>query len=177
MKTAKDIAIIGVYTALMIGAQFALSAISGVELVTVLFLSFCFCFGVTRGIVVANAFSLLRCFVFGFFPTVLILYLVYYNIFAVVFGLLGKWCKRQVGAREKVITVLTAIVMTVFFTALDDIITPLYYGYSLDAAKAYALASVAAMIPQIFCVAISVTILFPVLVKAFRYNMIKKNFK
>ncbi len=131
LKTAKDIAIIGVYTALMIGAQFALSAISGVELVTVLFFEFLLCFGVTRGIVVANAFSLLRCFVFGFFPTYL--YCIWcttiYSRLYSGFWVNGVSVKSERGRRY--ITVLTAIVMTVFFTALDDIITPLYYGYSL----------------------------------------------
>lgn len=170
MKTAKDLALIGIYTALLIGAQFALSSISGVEVVTVLFLSFCFCFGVVRGMIIANAFSLLRCFIFGFFPAVLILYLVYYNIFAVVFGLSGKRFKGEVRVKETVITVFTAIVMTAFFTALDDIITPLYYGFDLKAAKAYALASLAAMVPQIICVTITVATLFPVLVKAFRFS-------
>ena len=177
MKTAKDIALIGIYTALLIGAQFVLSAISGVEVVTVLFLSFCFCFGIVRGMIVANAFSLLRCFLFGFFPTVLILYLVYYNIFAVVSGLLGKLFKGEVGIREMVVTVFTSIVMTAFFTALDDIITPLYYGFDLKTAKAYALASLSAMVPQIICVVITVAILFPVLVKVFRYTISTKKFK
>lgn len=177
MKTAKDIALIGIYTALLIGAQFALSAISGVEVVTVLLLSFCFCFGIVRGIITANAFTLLRCFIFGFFPTVLILYLVYYNIFAVVFGLLGKRFKGEVRVRETVITVFTAIVMTAFFTALDDIITPLYYGFNLEAAKAYALASLAATVPQIICVIITVVILFPVFVKVFGYKMPTKKLK
>lgn len=174
MKTAKDVALIGIYTALLIGAQFALSAISGVEVVTVLFLSFCFCFGVVRGMIVANAFSLLRCFIFGFFPTVLILYLIYYNIFAVVFGLLGKRLKGEIGVKEIIITVFTAIFMTAFFNALDDVITPLYYGFDSEAAKAYAIASLAAMIPQIICVTITVAIQFPVLVKVFRNNVIRK---
>ena len=66
MKTAKDIALTGVYTALLIGAQVALSALSGIEVVTVLLLSFCYCFGIARGLAVANSFSLLRCLVFGF---------------------------------------------------------------------------------------------------------------
>lgn len=170
MKTAKDLALIGIYTALLIGAQFALSAISGVEVVTVLFLSFCFCFGIVRGMIVANAFSLLRCFIFGFFPAVLILYLVYYNIFAVVFGLLGKRFKGEAGVGETVVTVFTAIVMTAFFTALDDVITPFYYGFNFNAAKAYALASLAAMVPQIICVTVTVAILFPALVKVFRFS-------
>ena len=170
MKTAKDIALTGVYTALLIGAQVALSALSGIEVVTVLLLSFCYCFGIARGLAVANSFSLLRCLVFGFFPSVLILYLVYYNIFAVVSGLLGRKFKGEVKAKELAFTLFAAVLMTVFFPVLDDIITPLYYGYTVKEAKAYAVASVAAVIPQTVCVIITVTAVFPVLCNVFRRN-------
>ena len=125
----------------------------------------------------ANAFSLLRCFIFGFFPSVLILYLIYYNIFAIVAGLLGKMRKGKVGVRERVIIVFAAVVMTVFFTALDDIITPLYYGFDSETAKAYALASLAAMVPQIICAIITVAVLFPALVKAFGHNILTNNMR
>ena len=66
--TAKELAFIALMTALLIACQLALSAVQGVEVVTVLFLSFCYSFGVRRGLVVANCFSLLRCLLFGFSP-------------------------------------------------------------------------------------------------------------
>jgi len=68
----------------------AFAAISGIEIVTVLFLCFCFCFGARCGVLCAVAFSLLRCFVFGFSPTAIVLYLIYYPLFALCFGALGK---------------------------------------------------------------------------------------
>ena len=77
MKSAKFIVQSALCTALLIGAQFALSGVKGVELVTILFLCFCYKYGVKQGLLVATAFSLLRCFVFGFFPNVIVLYLVY----------------------------------------------------------------------------------------------------
>ncbi len=49
MKAAKEIALVGVFTALLIGGQFVLSGISGVEIVTVLLLSFSYCFGIRMG--------------------------------------------------------------------------------------------------------------------------------
>lgn len=76
--------------ALLIAVQFAFGFVSGVELVTVFLLSFCYAFGVIPGMAAATAFSLLRCILFGFDPSVLLLYLVYYNAFAAAFGLLGK---------------------------------------------------------------------------------------
>lgn len=167
MKTAKDIALIGIYTALLIGGQFALSGISGVEIVTVLLLGFAYYFGVVRGLFVANAFSLLRCLIFGFFPNVIILYLVYYNLFVLVFGLLGRRFKKAAKLKTFVLLTITAALMTVLFTALDDVITPLYYGFSLNAAKAYAVASLVAVIPQTICALVTVPLILPILLRIF----------
>lgn len=167
MKTTKDLAIIGVYAALLVGGQFALSAISGVEIVTILFTAFCFYFGVWRGIAVGVTFSLLRTLVFGFFPNVLILYLVYYTLFAVVIGLIGKAMNRSIDIKNLIIIVLSVLALTVIFTLLDNIITPLYYAYSEKMAKAYWVSSVATLIPQVICAGITVSLLFPPLVRIF----------
>ena len=40
--------------------------------------------------ITATCFSLLRCLLFGFYPNIIILYLIYYNLFALLFGTLGK---------------------------------------------------------------------------------------
>ncbi len=167
MRAAKEIALVGMFTALLIGGQFVLSGISGVEIVTVLLLAFSYHFGIRRGLFVANAFSVLRCFVFGFFPTVIILYLIYYNLFVLVFGALGLRFKKQYNVKTHILLIVTACFMTAFFTALDDIITPLFYRYSSDAMKAYALASLSAMIPQVICTVLTVTLLLPILLRVF----------
>jgi len=167
MGAAKEIALVSVFTALLIGGQFVLSGISGVEIVTVLLLSFSYYFGIKRGLLVANAFSMLRCFIFGFFPTVIILYLIYYNFFVVVFGLLGIRFKKELNVKKLVVLVLVAVLMTAFFTGLDDIITPLYYRFSIDAMKAYAVASLTALIPQVICTIVTVTLLLPILIRIF----------
>lgn len=167
MRAAKEIALVSVFTALMIGGQFVLSGISGVEIVTVLLLSFSYYFGIRRGLLVANAFSVLRCFIFGFFPTVIILYLIYYNLFVLVFGALGFKFKKQLNVKIHIILIVTACFMTALFTGLDDIITPLFYGFSVDAMKAYALASLSAVIPQEICTVLTVTLLLPILIRVF----------
>lgn len=167
MRAAKEVALIGVFCALLIGGQFALSGISGVEIVTVLLLSFSYYFGIRRGLVVATAFSVLRCFIFGFFPNVIILYLIYYNLFVTVFGLLGLKFKKDLNLKKLIILVITALLMTVLFTCLDDVITPLYYGFSYDAMKAYAVASLTALIPQVACTLITTLLLLPVLFRLY----------
>ncbi|MCI8344313.1 MAG: hypothetical protein HFE25_07730 [Clostridia bacterium] len=168
MRTAKEIAFISVFTALLIGGQFVLSGISGIEIVTVLLLSFSYYFGIRRGLLVANAFSLLRCFIFGFFVNVIILYLVYYNLFVVVFGILGAKFKKELNMKLLVLIVIIASLLTVIFTVLDDIITPLYYGFSIDTMKTYAIASLAAVVPQVICTVLTVILLLPILIRIFR---------
>ena len=167
MRAAKEIAPNGVFTALLIGGQIVLSGISGVEIVTVLLLSFSYYFGIRRGLFVANAFSLLRCLIFGFFPNVIILYLVYYNLFVLAFGLLGIRFKKELNLVIHIILVIAACIMTIIFTGLDDIITPLYYRFSIDAMRAYALASLTAVIPQVICTIVTVSFLLPILNRVF----------
>ena len=167
MRAAKEIALNGVFTALLIGGQIVLSGISGVEIVTVLLLSFSYYFGIRRGLFVANAFSLLRCLIFGFFPNVIILYLVYYNLFVLAFGLLGIRFKKELNLVIHIILVIAACIMTIIFTGLDDIITPLSYRFSIDAMRAYALASLTAVIPQVICTIVTVSFLLPILNRVF----------
>ncbi|MBQ8177994.1 MAG: hypothetical protein IJ033_02260 [Clostridia bacterium] len=168
MKRTKELAIIGLFVALLIGGQFALSAVSGIEVVTVLLISFCFYYGVRRGVLVGVAFSLLRCLVFGFFPSVLILYLVYYPIFAVVFGLVGQKFNHTLTPKRHVFLVALGVVMVVLFTALDNVVTPLYYGFNKDESAAYAVASLSTMLPQILCNILTLSALLRPLVKLYK---------
>ena len=74
--TAKEISVSALMTALLIGGQYALSSVAGVEIVTVMLLVFCCTFGRRAGVLTATAFSVLRGIVFGFMPYVIVLYLV-----------------------------------------------------------------------------------------------------
>ena len=123
MRTAKFIAVTALFTALLIAAQFALSGVAGVELVTVLLLSFSFATGIRYGVTGAACFSLLRCFLFGFYPTVIILYLIYYPSFALFFGFLGNKSKRKITPALFVAVVIFAAAFTACFSLLDDVIT------------------------------------------------------
>ena len=225
MKT-KQLAFCAVMTALLIAVQYALSFVSGVELVTVFLLCFCYVFGIRCGMFTATAFSLLRCVLFGFVPNAVILYLIYYNLFAVIFGAVGKhrpkawispllltllcaasayfailgipisalykkrvsvmlWVLFGISAALLVFCVMLLIskngeqiselatvtafaaISTVSFTLLDDIITPVFMGYSSEAAAAYFYTGFLAMLPQTICAAVSVFVLFLPLKRAF----------
>ncbi|MGN0823590.1 MAG: hypothetical protein ACI4MB_00820 [Candidatus Coproplasma sp.] len=164
---AKDFAIIGVFTALLLGGQFALSFVAGIEVVTVLLLTFAYHFGFRRSLIVANAFCILRCFIFGFFPTVVILYFIYYNLFVLLFAFVGKKFKGRLSAVKLVIIVSTAALANACFTLLDDVITPLFYSFDQAATKAYFIASLYTMATHVVCTIITVTLLFPPLISIF----------
>ena len=227
---AHAIATCAVMTALLIAVQYALGFVPGVELVTVFLLAFCYVFGAKYGVIVATAFSLLRCFVWGFYPNIIVLYLIYFNAFALLFGLLGGrerpvavwvcpvllallaagcmagaligipvsvlyrarlsamlwalfgvlagllalyialWAvggRRAGQGREAASLAALAALCTVCFTLLDDVLTPLFYGYSFDAAVAYFYAGFFAMLPQTICTVLSVLLRFYPLHKVF----------
>ena len=165
MKKIKDITLIGMFVAILIGGQWALSSISGVEVITVLLLCFSYVFGWKRGVLVATTFSILRCFIFGFFIQVIILYLIYYNIFALYFGLLGRGFTGKVSIKRYVLVVVSAVIFTVLFTLLDNVITPFIYGFNESARTAYFWTSIYAAIPQTICTIITVTAFFKPLTK------------
>ena len=231
---AKEIAYTAVASALITGAQYVFSFVSGVEIVTLLFICFSYRFGIRDGVVCAVAFSLLRSIIFGFYPTVIILYLIYYPSLCAVFGGLGhvgqstfdkypwyfavavnvllsglavlsavccglglikisavyktavdvllcltsalcavlcvtfdclliaeKAFKKNTGRALKLLTFASiAAVCTVCFTLLDDLITPLFFGYSRMTALAYFYASFTATLPQTVCTIVTVSTLF-----------------
>ena len=162
MKSAKEIIIPAVFTAMLISAQFVLSGIAGVELVTVLLLSFVFVFGLKQGVIVANAFIVLRNLIFGFFLNVFILYVIYYNLFVLVIGLISKAVKGEYSIKTHIILTVIAVVLTACFTLIDDVITPIMYSYSPKAVKIYFMASLTVMIPQMICsLATVITLFFP----------------
>jgi energy-coupling factor transport system substrate-specific component/cob(I)alamin adenosyltransferase len=169
---SKECAYLAVFVALTIAGQVCLAAIPGVEIVTVLFVSYAFVFGVRRGVTTGIVFSLLRQLIFGVYPSVLLLYLLYYSFLPLVFGLLGKKVKKP--AKSLLWIVLTACLCTVVFTMLDNLITIVWYGYTERAARAYFAASFTVMLPQVLCTAVSVAVLFLPLVRVFRLVKISK---
>lgn len=168
MNSAKKIILPGVFTALLVAGQLALSGISGIEVVTVLLLTFVYKYGIGQGLLVANSFSLLRCFIFGFMPNVIVLYLIYYNIFVLVFGFLGKVFRHEYSIKKHMIVVAIAILMTVLFTITDNVLTPLMYGFTANVAKAYFVASLYTVMPQIVCTFATVLIIFPGLLRVLK---------
>lgn len=168
MRSARFITLTALYTALLICVQFALSGVAGVELVTVFFLAFCFSAGVKAGLTVAVCFSTLRCFLFGFYPTVIILYLVYYTGFALFFGFLGNKFNRKTPLPAYICAVILSTAFTAVFTLLDDVITPLFYRFGWSATKAYFYSSLPFMLSQCVSVAVSVGILFVPVCKALK---------
>ena len=164
-SSAKECAQIAVFVSVLIAVQVALSFVPGVELVTVLFVTYSFEMGIKRGIISAVAFTFLRQLVFGFAPTVFILYFIYFPLLTIIFGFLGG--KINSTLRCLPLIVLVACTGTIIFTMLDNVITPIWYGYSEETIKIYFFASLQFMVPQVICTAISVASLFLPLHKIF----------
>lgn len=115
--TAKNIAYIALMTALLIGGQFALGFVSGVEIVTVLLLSFSAYFGVIIGVATAVGFCTLRCLIWGFMPNAVILYFIYYPLFAALFALLGKIKDQTFDDAKASLAVAVNLLLTAIFAA------------------------------------------------------------
>ena len=160
MEKTRFVVRVAMCVALLIGGQMALSGISGIEIVTVMLLCFCFHYGIRHGVAVAITFSLLRCFFFGFQVNVIVLYLVYYNLFALFFGWLGKRIAGRISLPKLCLIVASAVVFTVLFTMLDNVITPLIFGFHKNAAAVYFSQSLYALVPQCICTTVTVSVLF-----------------
>lgn len=160
MMRTKDIVRIAMCVAMLIGGQLALSAVSGIEVVTVLLLCFCYTFGAQLGVAAAITFSLLRCLIFGFYINVVILYLVYYTLFALFFGWLGSRLGNQLSFPRILLVIASAVIFTLIFTLLDNVITPLIFGFNQTATRVYFTASLATLIPQLVCTAVTVSVFF-----------------
>lgn len=168
MQSTKFIVRVAMSVALLIAIQMALSALTGVELVTVILLCLSFCYGIRTGLAIATTFSLLRCIFLGPQPHIILLYLVYFNLFALFFGWLGKRFTGDVTLLRLGIITAAAVMFTVLFTMLDNVITPLFFGFRANAAKVYFLQSLTAMVPQTICAAVSVSLLFTPLTRVIR---------
>ena len=168
MQKTKFIVRVAICVAMLIGGQLALSGVSGIEIVTVMMLCLCFSYGIRAGVTIATVFSLLRCFIFGFQVNVIVLYLIYYNLFAMFYGWLGTRFTGKISILKKGLIVASAMAFTACFTLLDDVITPLIYGFHANAAKVYFFQSLSALIPQTICAAVTVFVLFTPLTKVIR---------
>ena len=163
LGSAKELARIAVFVAMVIGAQYVFSAVPFVEIVSLLFAAYAYSFGVVRSVAAAVAFALLRQFVFGFFPVVLLLYLIYFPLLCVVFSWLGR-CKIS-GWKLVAWATLTAVVCTVCFSLLDNLLMAICSLDGKKAVNAYFVASIPFMIGHSLCVGISVAFLFLSLTK------------
>ena len=168
MSKTKTIVRVAMCAALLIAGQVALSGVAGVEIVTVTLLCFCYCYGIRQGIAIATTFSLLRCFVQGFYLDIIVLYLIYYNLFALFFGWLGARFDRKTTLLKTVIVVVCAVVFTALFTLIDDTIKVVIYKMSLNAAKIYVLQSLPVMATQMTCAAATVSLCFVPLTKVIK---------
>ncbi len=183
--TAKHLSVIAVTVALLIGGQFVLSFAAGIEIVTPILCVFCIVFGVKDGVVAAVAFSLLRCLIFGFYPTVIVLYCIYFPLFALVTALYGKLLNKVFNDENGytkglktlsfILLIVICVVLTACFTMIDNVITPLMLGFGEASAKAYFYSSLPTLALHCSNASITVSFLFFPLYNAVNYLKNKLN--
>ena len=96
------------------------------------------------------------------------LLLIYYPLFAACFGGLGNALRRRADLKTQLLLTALAVLFTALFTLLDDAVTPLFYGYTKEAALAYFLASLPTMAMQCVCALLTVFLLFRPLMAVLR---------
>jgi hypothetical protein len=157
MLTVRDTTLIGMFAALLLGVQFVLSFVPGVELVSATLFIFAVVFGTKRGVITAVTFSVLRCIIYSAIPTVIVLYMIYFPLYAYVASLCGKIS----GKRQILFSVIVAMLLTVCFTLLDDVISPLMWGLNSAGWQAYFIKSLPVMCIQPACVGVTVAAFYP----------------
>lgn len=78
--TLREMIILSLMDAVLIVAQMIFGMIAGIEIVTVLYLCFSLVFGWKMSWLLGIIFSITRCLIYGFYPNVLLLYLIFYSI-------------------------------------------------------------------------------------------------
>ena len=134
-------------------------------------------FHIRTGMFKLTIFSLIRCLFFGFFPAVVVLYLIYYTAFAIFFGFAGIVNKQRNGAVSCIVISILAAVFTATFTLLDDVISPLILQMNSEATTAYFYASLPVMGTQCAFALLSCIVLFPVLSSLFKRIILLKSIK
>lgn len=172
--STNNLILCALYVALLLVSQLVLSSIAGIEIISVLLLAFSYKKGVKNGLLVATSFSLIRCFIFGFMPNVIVLYLIYYNLFALVFALVGKCFSYKYSLKSHIVCVVLSGVITACFTLLDCVITPLMYAFNFNSANAYFIASIPVIIPHVICVIATTIFLFFPLIKVLSIKSLQK---
>ena len=76
MRESKYLVLVGVMVAVILATQYLLSGVMGLELVTALLVAFCLAIPFSYSLILVIAFLVMRNLIFGFYPSVLILYLI-----------------------------------------------------------------------------------------------------
>ncbi len=166
IKSAKEIAELAAFVAVIIAAQWVLSFLMGVEVVTLLIAVYSFSRGAKRGMVVVTIFSALQQVLFGIYIPSWIEYLLCFNGLALCFGGWGK--KIRYPLRNLWWLTIVACLFTMARILLDDVLSPLWFQMSREAAKGYFLSSLPVLGINTLCTAVTVGVLFIPLHNAFR---------
>src|SRR5690554_6818074 len=107
--TTKKIALIGLFAALLVGGQLALSGVPNIEVVTLFIILFCYAFGLELSIIAVFIFCLIEAFVFGL-NTWVVAYFIYWPLLTFTTSFLNKF-----GYKKNIAYIFLGVIMTVMF--------------------------------------------------------------
>jgi len=130
VSASKNIALIAVLAAMVVGGKFALQMIPNVEIVTLLLMLFTFVFGLVRGLSVALIFCLLDMVLYPFSVDVAVAYFNYWPFLVAI-----TWILNNVGLKKEVkkgrseyINAFVAAGCTVLFGVITSFFFSVFYG-------------------------------------------------
>ncbi|NLW22986.1 MAG: hypothetical protein GXY88_07020 [Tissierellia bacterium] len=117
----RDIALIGILSAIMTAGKLVLSFIPNIEIVTLLFIVYTVTFGVKKGLLISLIFSTTEIFLYGF-STWLLGYYIVWPLLVIFTGLMNKRIKSEYGYAT------LGAIFGYTFGALFAVVESFFYG-------------------------------------------------
>lgn len=133
IRTAKDIAFIGLASASLTAVKLALSWLANVELVTLFIIFYTLTLGVKRTIFACNIFIVCECLIYGIGPWV-ISYFIHWNTLCIVAHALNKK-----GVKKSIFYALWAILLTFLFGVQTSAIEVIIFSSQSEFLSAFLL--------------------------------------
>lgn len=122
----RDIALIGILSAIITAGKLALSFIPNVEVVTLLFIAYTMVFGYKKALLIAVVFTTTEIFIYGFSTWLLGYYLIW-PILIMVTELLKKRAKSEYG--YAIIGAIFGYTFGFFFAVVESLFYGVAYGW------------------------------------------------
>ncbi len=130
IRTAEDIAFIGLASASLTAVKLALAWLANVELVTLLVVFYVFVLGARKTFFACNIFVCIEMFIYGFAPWV-VSYFIHWNTLVLV-----VWFMKKAGVKKPIFYALSCLGLTFLFGIQTSMVEVLFFSFSTNFFKA-----------------------------------------